>query len=160
MTRPASLAEVCAVTRRAPAAFAVAHDEFLDDFYLAHPDKPRQQQKLAAVPDFVDDSFIDAWIGAVGEHLAQRWRLPVPAWTYRPGHFRLRLPRFVPDCRELAVMQLVTSPPAFRSRLLFTCAEPLRRARFPRDEPRLDVALAWPETHLPAYPRSSPSDAV
>lgn len=142
--RPASLAEVCALAREAPSAFAMRHDEFLDDFYLAHPDKARQQAKLEPVPESTDDPFIDAWIGAVGEHLARRWKLDIPAWVRRPVHNRLRLPRFVPDCRELKAMLLVTSPPAFRSRLLFTIAEPLQRARFPRDEPRVTVALKWP----------------
>lgn len=122
----------------------MAHDEFLDDFYLAHPDKALQQAKLAPVPELTGDPFIDTWIGAAGEHLAQRWRLAVPAWTRRSGHSRLRLPRFVPDCRELAAMLVVASPPAFRSRLLFTIAEPLQRARFPRDEPRVELAVKWP----------------
>lgn len=143
--RPASLAEVSLLTRAVPADFALRHDEFLDDFYLAHPDKARQGTKLAPVPEPTGDEFVDAWIGAVGEHLARRWGLDIPAWTRRPVHNGLRLPRFVPEARELRAMLLVESPPAFRSRLLFTCAEPLQRARFPRSEPRMEVAVKWPE---------------
>ena len=39
---------------------------------------------------------------------------------------------------------IVESPPAFRSRLIFTGAEPLARARFPAGVPRAKVALPWP----------------
>jgi hypothetical protein len=34
-------------------------------------------------------------------------------------------------------MLLIESPPAFRSRLIFTFLEPLQRARFPRDVRRI-----------------------
>ena len=32
---------------------------------------------------------MDALLGAVGEHLAERWGLRVPDWTRRPAHFAL-----------------------------------------------------------------------
>jgi hypothetical protein len=88
---------------------------------------------------------MDAWIGAVGEHLARRWDLAVPAWTRRPFHYALSRPRFVPDNRVLRGALIVMSPPAFRARLLFTIAEPLRRARFPRDVERIGYPLRWPD---------------
>ena len=133
MSRPASLAEVSGIVTGGSKPFAHAIDEFVDAFYLDHPDKRRQQRRLAEAPAMVGDDFIDAWIGAVGEHLARRWDLDVPAWTQRPIHYRLAHPRFVPDSQALRSTLLAMSPPAFRSRLIFTIAEPLQRARFPRD---------------------------
>jgi hypothetical protein len=76
--------------------------------------------------------LIDAWIGATGEHLAQRWGLRVPAWCHRPEHYALKDPAFFPPSQALRGVLIVESPPAFRSRLLFTRVEPLDRARFPQ----------------------------
>jgi hypothetical protein len=81
MSRPQTLAEVARITRTRPADFAMALDEFMDEFYLDHPDKAAQQRRLDPIPGTIGDPRIDAWIGAAGEHLAQRWGLRVPAWT-------------------------------------------------------------------------------
>jgi len=97
----------------------------------AAPYKAAQQRRIDPIPEPVGEPLIDALIGAVGEHLAQRWGLSVPIWTQRPVHFALEEPRFLPDSRALRGALIVESPPAFRSRLLFTSAEPLDRARFP-----------------------------
>ncbi|MEA2990820.1 MAG: hypothetical protein QOG83_3531 [Alphaproteobacteria bacterium] len=145
MSRPQSLAEVAEIARKTPADFAVALDEFVDEFYLDHPNKAAQQRRLDPVPGTLGDPLLDAWIGAAGEHLAQRWRLRVPPWTQREAHFALEHPVFVPDSRALRGILLVESPPAFRSRLLFTRAEPLARARFPADAVRAHTALEWPK---------------
>jgi hypothetical protein len=152
MARPQTLAEVAKIARTQATDFAMALDEFVDEFYLDHPDKAAQQQRLDPVPDVVGNARIDAWIGAAGEHLAQRWGLRVPAWTQRPEHFVLEEPVFMPDSRALRGVLIVESPPAFRSRLLFTRAEPLARARFPAGVARARVALPWPK-------RSASSDA-
>jgi hypothetical protein len=145
MARPQTLAEVAQLARARAADFAMALDEFVDEFYLDHPDKMAQQQRLDATPDLVGDVRIDAWIGAAGEHLAQRWGLRVPAWTQRPAHFALEHPVFMPDSRALRGVLIVESPPAFRSRLIFTRVEPLARARFPVSALRARVALEWPK---------------
>jgi len=145
MARPQTLADVARHARERKADFALALDEFVDEFYLDHPDKAAQQRRLDAVPEAVGDALIDAWIGAAGEHLAQRWALRPPAWTQRPEHFALEIPVFLPSTRSLRGVLIVESPPAFRSRLLFTRAEPLSRARFPAG-PRAQVALKWPES--------------
>jgi hypothetical protein len=137
VSRPQNLQEVAAVTIAGTKSFADAIDEFVDAFYLDHPDKARQQQRLDEPPAFVGDAFTDAWIGAVGEHLARRWNLEVPAWTRRPEHNRLSRPTFVPDSKALRGTLMTESPPAFRSRMIFTFIEPLQRARFPRDVPRI-----------------------
>lgn len=51
---------------------------------------------------------------------------------------------FVPASQALRGVLIVESPPALRSRLLFTYAEPFLRARFPRDAVRAKVPLEWP----------------
>jgi len=145
MARPQSLAEVAQIARTHTADFAMALDEFADEFYLDHGNKPAQQARLDAVPETIGDPRMDAWIGAVGEHFAQRWGLRVPPWTQRKEHFALEQPVFSPDSRALRGVLLVESPPAFRSRLLFTRAEPLKRARFPTGVRPASVALEWPE---------------
>jgi hypothetical protein len=145
MARPQTLADVARIAQTHPADFAMALDEFADEFYLDHGNKVAQQDRLNAVPEPVDDPRIDAWIGAVGEHLAQRWRLQVPPWTQREQHFALEQPVFSPDSPALRGILLVESPPAFRSRLLFVRVEPLQRARFPAGIERAAIALEWPK---------------
>jgi hypothetical protein len=145
MARPQTLAEVARIARTRPPDFAMALDEFVDEFYLDHGDKVTQQQRLSPAPEPVGDPRIDAWIGAVGEHLALRWNLAVPAWTQRDLHFALEQPVFSPDSAALRGILIVESPPAFRSRLLFVRAEPLQRARFPAGIERAAVALEWPK---------------
>ena len=139
MSRPQSLCEVSSIVIAGTKPFGFAIDEFLDTFYLDHPDKLRQQRRIDDAPAIVGDAFVDSWIGAVGEHLARRWDLSVPAWTRRPAHYALSLPRFVPDSKALRRTLLLESPPAFRSRLLFTFVEPLQRARFPREVKRIKM---------------------
>jgi hypothetical protein len=87
-------------------------------------------------------------IGAVGEHLAQRWSLRVPHWTQRDFHFALRDPVFLPSDQSVRGIVIVESPPAFRSRLIFTRAEPLQRARFPSGVRRAAVPLEWPPKEI------------
>jgi hypothetical protein len=143
--RPQTLAEVSRIAGDDPPEFGLALREFLDEFYLDHPDEDAQAHRIADPAAIAGDPFTDAWVGAVGEHLARRWGLEVPLWTTRPEHDRLTRPRFVPDAAALRGMLLVMSPPAFRARLLFTVAEPLTRARFPRDAERIVMPLRWPE---------------
>jgi hypothetical protein len=144
MFRPPTLAHVAHIARKNTSDLAMALDEFVDEFYLDHPDKAAQQQRLDPIPEPVGDPLVDAWIGAAGEHLAQRWGLSVPAWTQRPAHFALKDPHFLPASRPLRGVVIVESPPAFRSRLIFTRAEPLARARFPSGVLRAKVPLEWP----------------
>ena len=144
MARPPTLAEVARITRENGFDYAMALDEFCDEFYLDHPNKAAQQHRIDPVPEPVGDPLADAWIGAAGEHLALRWGLRVPAWAHRAVHFALDVPHFLPASKPLRGIVIVESPPAFRSRLIFTRAEPLERARFPRDVPRAAVPLPWP----------------
>jgi hypothetical protein len=144
LQRPQTLAEVAEIARQNSSEFPVALDEFVDEFYLDHPDKVAQQRRLDVAPPSVADPLIDAWIGATGEHLAQRWGLTVPNWTQRSCHFALQEPVFLPPEVALRGIVIVESPPAFRSRLIFTRAEPLARARFPQSALRAKVPLKWP----------------
>ena len=149
MARPQTLAEVARIVRANGFDYAMPLDEFCDEFYLDHPDKAAQQRRINPVPERVGDALADAWIGAVGEHLALRWGLSVPDWTHRAAHFALEKPHFLPPSTALRGIVIVESPPAFRSRLIFTRAEPLARARFPRGVPRAQVPLAWPPPEEP-----------
>jgi hypothetical protein len=121
MARPQSLAEVAAVARANRSDFAMALDEFVDEFYLDHPDKAAQQVRLDPIPEPVGDPLADAWIGAVGEHLALRWGLRTPDWTQRAVHFALEEPHFLPDARALRDLIIVESPPASGVCPLSTC---------------------------------------
>jgi hypothetical protein len=133
MSRPLTLKDVAAAAIAGEKTFGDAMDEFVDTFYIDHPNKTMQQRRIADAPVATGDPSQDAWLGAVGEHLARRWGLEVPAWTRRPQHYALDRPKFIPDSRALRSVLLVESPTAFRSRLIFTFAEPLQRARFPRE---------------------------
>ena len=127
MSRPQTLAEAAAVALAGDKPFAHAVDEFLDAFYL-----DRRQDRLDAAPATTEDALQDAWLGAVGEHLARRWCLGIPAWTDRPQHFQMTTPAFFPPSAPLRGYLYFESPPAFRRRRIFTVPEPLQRARFPR----------------------------
>jgi hypothetical protein len=76
----------------------------------------------------VPDVREHASLGGVGEHLARRWNLTIPAWREDPSRF-LHRPYFTTPLEGLKALLLVESPIAFRRRLIFTEAEPLRRAR-------------------------------
>jgi hypothetical protein len=126
MKRPNTLAEVAAKAN-AGAAFGPTLSEFLDEFY-GHPE--RRQAMIADEPAPLSDDREHAVLGAVGEHLARRWGLAVPAWTNDTKRF-LHEPYFTTPIENLKAMLLAQSPLAFRRRLIFTEAEPLRRARMP-----------------------------
>ena len=61
MARPQTLADVARHARERKADFALALDEFVDEFYLDHPDKAAQQRRLDAVPEAVGDALIDGF---------------------------------------------------------------------------------------------------
>lgn len=115
-------------------------DEFLDEFYLAHPDRSRQGAMIAAAPALRHDPLWDAFFGATGEHLALRWGLAVPRWSEEPARMGHGLPRtYIPDWPGFEPVFEREAPHAFRRRNLFVGAEPLQRARWPRDEPIREV---------------------
>jgi hypothetical protein len=128
MPRPYTLAEV-AHRRNAGEDFSLLLREFLDEFY----GRVRRGEAAACIadePERLTDLQEHASLGAIGEHLARRWNLPVPAWTEDPSRF-LRRPYFTTTIEGLKALLIAESPIAFRRRLIFTEAEPLRRARMP-----------------------------
>ena len=75
---------------------------------------------------------LDALMRAIGEHLCRRWQFGLPPpWTEDPARFLSR-PWFMGPERMKGFL-LVESPAVYRRRLIFTEAEPLRRAWMPRD---------------------------
>jgi hypothetical protein len=128
MPRPHTLVEV-ARRRNAGEDFSLLLREFLDEFYGA----VRRGEAAAYIvdePEPLPDLQEHAALGAIGEHLARRWNLPIPAWTEDPSRF-LRHPYFTTTIEGLKALLIAESPIAFRRRLIFTEAEPLRRARMP-----------------------------
>jgi hypothetical protein len=130
LTRPGTLAEVQRLVREGEKLrFCLAG--FLDQFY-ADREPASRYTRIADDPGLSGDARVDALMGAIGEHLSRRWQLgPAPAWTDDPARFLSR-PWFMGPERMKGFL-LVESPMAYRRRFIFTEAEPLRRARMPRD---------------------------
>jgi hypothetical protein len=53
LQRPQTLADVAEIARQNSSEFAMALDEFVDEFYLDHPDKMAQQRRLDVIPPSV-----------------------------------------------------------------------------------------------------------
>ena len=127
MRRPGTLAEVAGAVNAGRQSYSDALAEFLDEFYM-HDEQ--RAQMIAEEPAPTRDSRQDAYLGAVGEHLARRWGLPIPSWTEAPSRF-LKQAYFTTPLEDLKAMLIVASSLAFRRRMIFVEAEPLRRARLP-----------------------------
>ena len=141
-SHPHTLAEAVKQHRAGP-DFWVALNEFLDEFYAADDER---QSMIEQEPAFIGDPRLDAYIGAVGEHLARRWGLDhIPQWTLAKERF-LDRPWFPgAETPKHHSFQLVYSPIAFRSRDIFTEAEPLRRPGMPRDSATIANEELWAE---------------
>ena len=127
--RPATLAEV-ALRRSSGEELASLLREFLDSFYGAL-EHDQAQPLLATEPVRLPDAEEHALLGAIGEHLARRWNLTIPEWVNDPSRFLAR-PYFTSPVEGFKALLIAESPLAFRRRLIFTEAEPLRRATMPR----------------------------
>ena len=133
LRRPGTLAEAAATFRinDADTDFRTALAGFLDTFYM-DPDCASQRKRLEREPARTGDARCDAYIGAIGDHLCRRWILgEPPRWVDKPWRF-LKEPWFL-GADSMKAIYLQESPSAFRARFIFTEAEPLRRARMPRD---------------------------
>lgn len=130
--RPTTLAE--AVTRAIGGeAFPFMLDQVLDVFYwhIRRKEFAAAQAVIDTPPPQHPDPRTNALIGATAEHLARRWNLPrVPGWSEDPRYF-LREPMFDQPSPAARGLYLHESPLAFRRRLIFTEAVPLRRASMP-----------------------------
>lgn len=127
--RPRSLREAVALGGR---DYQLRLDEMLDEFYLTYPNKDIMQSMIDEPPPLTGDFAADAFIAAVGEHLAIRWSLQIPEWVDEKERLGGPRPQFVPDLPKLRPILLVESPYAFRRRNIFVGPEPLQRARWPR----------------------------
>lgn len=139
--RPNNLQEVATKAVADPEAFGRLLGELADTFYLAESD----QERLACLdpaPSSTGDTIRDAWIAASATHLARKWGLAVPPWTLRDIHCGPAAPVFLPSNSRLIDILLIDSPPPFRERNIFTMAEPLGRARLPKDR-RSTQAEGW-----------------
>ncbi|MDR3087336.1 MAG: hypothetical protein LBU45_05230 [Azoarcus sp.] len=128
--RPRTLGEVSALGHRFgdPDAFL---REFLDEFYIEQ-DAGVRASMLANEPPLEGYERHDAYYAAVAEHLARRYRLPIPEWTNQRVRF-LKYPFFPCGLESLKATLLKESPAAFRRRMIFVGADPLYRPR--RDKP-------------------------
>jgi hypothetical protein len=128
MLRPHTLAEV-ARRRNAGEDFSLLLREFLDEFYIGMH-RGDAAACIADEPERLPDLKEHASLGAIGKHRARRWNLSIPLRTDDPSRF-LRRPYFMTTLEGLKALLIAESPIAFRRRLIFTEAEPLRRARIP-----------------------------
>jgi hypothetical protein len=122
--RPATLEEVAARTL-AGEPFDPLLREFLDTFYGG--DSDTKVRAISGTPARIKPLH-DAYLAAVAEHLALRFRLPVPQWVEEPHRFLVR-PFFAGRFENLKAILLVESPLAFRRRQIFVSANALSRAR-------------------------------
>jgi hypothetical protein len=127
--RPATLAEV-AQRRNKGEELGPLLAEFLDTFYGAVKGN-RAPPLLAEEPARLAAAEEHALLGAIGEHLARRWSLVIPEWVNDPSRFLAR-PYFTSPLEGFKALLIAESPLAFRRRLIFTEAQPLRRATMPR----------------------------
>ena len=124
--------------------------EFLDGFYKADGNLACQSAMITGDPGLTNDEKADAFLGGVAEHLARRWRLPIPGWVRQDCRYLTR-PMFVPDDRPLKPFLMIASPVAFRTRLIFTGPDPLQRARFPYQRGVVAFSTSMPPD--PSRPR-------
>jgi hypothetical protein len=115
------------VAQRANAGddFLRAVRELLDEVALMQNSRQRAAA-LANEPDPTADPRHDAYLGALGEHLAMRYELPPPAWTLDPSRFLERF-WFVSSVAGFRAIAIAQSPAAFRRRGIFIAASSLQR---------------------------------
>ena len=102
--RPATLEEV-AVRTLGGEPFDPLLREFLDTFYLG--DSDTRGGAIGGAPVRIDPLH-DAYLAAVAEHLALRFRLSVPQWVEEPHRFLTR-PFFAGGLESLKAILLVES---------------------------------------------------
>jgi hypothetical protein len=131
--RPRSLADVVVAAKEEGDVYARLR-EFLDHFYRRTGER---REMLREEPALLDDAVADAYLAAAAEHLAIRYRLPIPAWVHDKRRF-LHMPHFAGP-RGMKAMLLAESPTAFRRRMIFVGYDPLgrpsRRGRQPVPPP-------------------------
>ena len=133
-SRPKTLHEVSSRARNGSQRFDPAVLEFLDVFYA----NPASRIEAIAERPCELDATRDAYLSALGEHLARKFGLPSPAWTDQHG-FDLRRPFFAGGLESLKATLLVESPTAFRRRLIFISKDALSRPRLVEEQMGADL---------------------
>jgi hypothetical protein len=122
------LESLAAVAEQAQTAelFSLGWRDFLDGFY-PRPDEGalRTEPKLLRNV-LADKGYADAFLGAMAEHLARQYALPVPDWCRKPERTLVE-PTFAFKTHEGRMFLLVESPVAFRSRNIFISGDALSR---------------------------------
>jgi hypothetical protein len=122
-TRPQSLHDVC-IRKNDRANWHVLLREFLDEFYMA--DQSNRQGMIDQEPPLSNDNYFNAYLGAVAERLALEYGLQSPEWSSQKERF-LHLPVFPCKLEGMKTFLLLTTPSAFKRRLIFTGDNPLSR---------------------------------
>jgi hypothetical protein len=122
--RPRTLHEVARRAASGEQAFDPALLEFLDSFY---GNADTRQAAINQPPDLFEP-LRDAYLAAVGEHLARCYGLEIPAWAETRG-LDLKHPFFAGGLESLKARLFVESPTAFRRRMLFVSKDALFRPR-------------------------------
>lgn len=110
---------------RAGEDFHHAVREFLDEFALRGDDRSRAEA-IEQRPEATGESRQDAFLGALGEHLAAVHHLTRPAWSIEPGRFLDRF-WFLSDVAGFRAISIAQSPAAFRRRGIFIPERSLHR---------------------------------
>lgn len=130
--RPNSLWQVVDLVNAGQCEFGEALAEFIDEAKKMGP--AGLSKSLRVYPGFLSKSnpgfsnWHDAYIGATAEHLCRGANIPIPDWTERRERFLSRAWFDNHGLTSLNAMMVAESPLAFRRRLIFTEAKPLRRA--------------------------------
>jgi hypothetical protein len=124
--RPKSLAEVAQLAVEGD-SFGRCLANFLDEFY-SRPVASALEIEPTILRGLIEDGEIkDAYLAAVAEELARKYKFPHPAWAYAEER-KLHSPWFASDLQSLRAVLLVESPVGFRSRNLFVSENALSRA--------------------------------
>lgn len=105
--------------------FMIAVRELLDEFTLLQSDRERRRA-IEHVPPPTGDPRHDAFLGALGEHLALLHSLERPRWVLDPDRF-LDCFWFVSEVPGFRALALAQAPAAFRRRGVLLPARSLER---------------------------------
>jgi hypothetical protein len=99
--------------------------QFIDDYREANP--ASRPALLQDVPPSTGDTRWDAFLAALGEHLAYHDGVSIPRWVDRDGRFLDRW-WFPTDLPSVMASALAESPAAFRRRGIFVTEDLFARA--------------------------------
>ncbi len=125
-TRIATLREV-AETAVAAVDFWFPLRDFLDGFYASPKAAAFEEEPMRLADRLPHGKYLDAYLGAVAEHLSREHRWPVAPWSREAARF-LETPSFTMKSHGGRMILLAESPPAFRVRNIFVSENALSRA--------------------------------